>query len=39
MANNVIKYLVINAKETLGDKLLMLESRKYDKYVEGIKTE
>lgn len=39
MANNVIKYLVINAKETLGDKLLMLESRKYDKYVEGIRTE
>ena len=39
MANNVIKYLVINAKETIGDKLLMLESRKYDKYVEGIRTE
>ena len=39
MANNVIKYLVINAHETLGDKLLLLGHRPLAKYIEGIKGE
>lgn len=37
MTNNIIKFLVINAKETLGDKLSILGSRKYAKYNEGIR--
>lgn len=37
MDNNVIKYLVINAKETLGDELSILRVREYRKYIEGIR--
>lgn len=39
MKNNIIKNLVVNAKETLGDKLLLLETRPYAKYIEGIRGE
>ena len=39
MTNNTIKYLVINVRETLGDKVLLLSSRPLAKYIEGIKGE
>lgn len=39
MTNNLIKYLVIDAKQTLGERNLLLEARPYAGYKEGIKGE
>lgn len=36
---NIIKHLVINIPETIGDKLLLLGVRPYAEYKEGIKGE
>ncbi len=39
MANNIVKYLVINAEKTIGNRLLLLGVRPYAGYKEGIKGE
>ncbi len=39
MANNILKYLVIDSSATLGEKLLLLNVRPYTGYKEGVKGE
>lgn len=39
MANNILKHLVIDISETIGDKLLLLNVRPYAGYKEGVKGE
>lgn len=39
MANNITKHLVIDVKNTIGDKLLLLSVRPYAGYKEGVKGE
>ena len=37
MANNIVKYLVIDVEKTVGNKLLLLGVRPYAGYKEGVK--
>ena len=39
MANSITKHLVIDAENTIGDKLLLLGIRPYAGYKEGVKGE
>lgn len=39
MANNILKHLVIDISEMVGDKLLLLSVRPYASYKEGVKGE
>lgn len=39
MANQIVKYLMIDVKKTIGNKLLLLEAGPYAGYKEGIKGE
>lgn len=39
MASNIIRHLVIDVENTIGDKLLLLSIRPYAGYKEGVKGE
>lgn len=39
MASNIVKHIVINVEETVGNKLLLLGVRPYAGYKEGVKGE
>lgn len=39
MANKIVKYLIINAERTVGNKLLLLGFKPYATYKEGVKGE